>query len=65
MLVASLDSENKLKFALGIKEGDIRETSKQFLKTLDGKGGGAAALVQGSINATSEEAEKLFYQMFL
>ena len=63
-MVVSVPSKGPAKFCLGVKEGDLREVSRDMLKKLNGKGGGAANILQGVINAPVEEAEKLFYETF-
>ena len=63
-MVVSVPSKGPAKFCLGVKEGDLREVSRDMLKKLNGKGGGAANILQGVINAPVEEAEKLFFETF-
>lgn len=43
--------------------GDAREIGKQVNAGLDGRGGGKPEMVQGSIKASAETAEKFFYEL--
>ncbi len=52
--------EGGFHYALGIPEGDLRETVKSLNAELSGSGGGKPTFAQGSVSASREEIEAFF-----
>lgn len=48
------------KFALAIRNDDVREMGKALCTACNGRGGGKPELVQGTLNATKEQIEGFF-----
>ena len=48
------------KYAIGQREGDVRELVKQVNKELNGRGGGKPFFAQGSLKATRKQIENFF-----
>ena len=48
------------KYAIGQKDGDLRQTVKQFNAACSGRGGGKPFFAQGSVNAARTEIEKFW-----
>jgi len=48
------------KYAIGQKNGNLRELTKSFNQTLNGRGGGKPDFVQGSVNASRADIEAFF-----
>lgn len=48
------------KYAIGQREGDVRELVKQVNKELNGRGGGKPFFAQGSLKATRKQIEIFF-----
>ena len=51
------------KYALGSSVLDVREMGKQLNQSLQGRGGGARDLIQGSVNARAEEIRRYFAEL--
>ncbi len=60
--VFSGDDENGYKYALGEKDGDLREFVKMLNQNLGGRGGGKPFFAQGNVKASREAIEKFFRQ---
>ena len=60
--VFSGDDKNGYKYALGEKNGDLREFVKMLNQNLGGRGGGKPFFAQGSVKASREAIEKFFRQ---
>ena len=58
--VFSAGEENVYKYVVGSKATDVREIGKKLNTTLNGRGGGKAEMVQGTVYATKTEIESLF-----
>ncbi len=58
--VFSGDDETGYKYALGQKDGDLRQLTKKMNTALNGRGGGKPFFSQGNVGA-SEEAIRLFF----
>ena len=58
--VFSGDDTEGYKYAVGEKDGDLREWTKTMNAALDGRGGGKPFFVQGSVRASRKEIEKFF-----
>ena len=54
------DDENGYKYAVGQRNGDVRELVKQLNSKLNGRGGGKPFFAQGSVKATKKEIKKFF-----
>ena len=50
------------KYALGLKDGDLRALVKEMNNKLNGRGGGKPFFAQGSVSATRAEIEAFFAQ---
>ena len=48
------------KYAVGEKNGDLRDLTKSLNAALNGRGGGKPFFVQGSVAATREEIASFF-----
>lgn len=48
------------KYAVGLKDGDLREFVKQLNSALNGRGGGKGGFAQGSVAATREQIKDFF-----
>ena len=48
------------KYAIGLKNGDLRSFAKELNATLNGRGGGKPEFIQGSVNATKEQISMFF-----
>ena len=55
------DDSSGYKYAVGQLNGDLRDLVKELNQTLNGRGGGKPAFVQGSVQ-TGEEAIRAFFQ---
>lgn len=54
------NDETGYTYIVGSKEKDCRKTAVLLREKLGSKGGGTAAMIQGNVNATKAEIEKLF-----
>jgi alanyl-tRNA synthetase len=54
-MVFSGDDENGYKYAIGEKDGNLRDFSKDMNSKLNGRGGGKPFFVQGSVSASETE----------
>ena len=54
------DDENSYKYAVGQRDGDVRELVKQLNSQLNGRGGGKPFFAQGSVKTTKKEIENFF-----
>ena len=54
------DDENGYKYAVGQRDGDVRELVKQLNNKLNGRGGGKPFFAQGSVKTTKKEIKKFF-----
>ncbi len=52
--------EGGYSYALGCKDGDVRELSRRLNADLKGRGGGKPGFVQGSVSASRKEIEAFF-----
>lgn len=60
--VFSENGDNGFKYAIGEKDGDLREFTKELNKALDGRGGGKPFFVQGSVQAEEKRIREFFRQ---
>ncbi len=58
--VFSGDNEQGYKYAIGHKNGDLKELVKQMNTSLNGRGGGKPFFAQGSVACTDEDIERFF-----
>ena len=58
--VFSGDDREGYRYALGIREGDIRNLVKDMNQELNGRGGGKPVFAQGSVKADREEIRRYF-----
>ncbi len=61
--VFSGDDENGYKYAIGEKDGNLRDFAKEMNTALNGRGGGKPFLVQGSVNTQKENIEEYFSKL--
>ncbi|MDO5541250.1 MAG: alanyl-tRNA editing protein [Eubacteriales bacterium] len=59
-VVCSGTDEAGYKYAIGEKDGDLRETVKEFNTVCSGRGGGKPFFVQGSVNTGRAEIEEFW-----
>lgn len=59
------DDSQGYKYALGSLSQDIRPCGKRLNEALQGRGGGAADCVQGSVSASGEQIREFFAQLVL
>ena len=60
--VFSKSPDGTYKYAIGEKDGDLRQFVKEMNQALDGRGGGRPFFAQGSVKAEEEEIRKFFRQ---
>ena len=60
--VFSRSEDGSYKYAIGEKDGDLRQFVKEMNAALDGRGGGRPFFAQGSVKATEEEIRRFFRQ---
>ena len=60
--VFSGNPEDGYKYAVGEKDGDLRQFVKEMNAALNGRGGGKPFFAQGSVKASEEEIRKFFEQ---
>lgn len=60
--VFSGDDSQGYKYAIGEKDGNLREFVKEMNQILNGRGGGKPFFVQGSVNTSEEEIRKYFQE---
>lgn len=60
--VFSKNADGSFKYAMGEKDGDLRQFTKEMNAKLNGRGGGKPFFVQGSVQATEEEIRRFFEQ---
>ena len=58
--VFSAVGEDSMRYAIGKKDGDLRELVKKLNSQLNGRGGGKPFFVQGSVNAKEETIRRFF-----
>lgn len=58
--VFSDNGDGTYKYAMGEKDGNLREFTKEMNQVLNGRGGGKPFFVQGSVSASEEEIRKFF-----
>ena len=58
--VFSKNSDGSYKYAIGERDGDLREFTKALNAALNGRGGGKPFFVQGSVQATEQEIRDFF-----
>ena len=58
--VFSKNSDGSYKYAIGEKNGDLRQMTKEMNAALNGRGGGKPFFVQGSVQTTEEEIRRFF-----
>lgn len=58
--VFSLSGDGSYKYAMGQKDGDLRQLTKDMNAALKGRGGGKPFFVQGSVQASREEIQGFF-----
>ncbi len=56
----SSNGDGSYKYAMGEKNGDLRQFTKEMNAELNGHGGGKPFFVQGSVQASEERDQKLF-----
>ena len=60
--VFSKNPDGSYKYAMGEKDGDLRQFTKEMNMKLNGRGGGKPFFVQGSVQAAEEEIRRFFEQ---
>ena len=60
--VFSRNTDGSYKYAMGEKDGDLRQFTKDMNAALNGRGGGKPFFVQGSVKASEEEIHQFFRQ---
>ena len=60
--VFSGNPDGTYKYAMGEKDGDLRQFTKDMNAALNGRGGGKPFFVQGSVQATEKEIRRFFEQ---
>ena len=60
--VFSRSEDGSYKYAIGEKDGDLRQFVKEMNAALNGRGGGRPFFAQGSVKATEEEIRRFFRQ---
>ena len=60
--VFSKNPDGSYKYAMGEKDGDLRQFTKEMNTKLNGRGGGKPFFVQGSVQAAEEEIRRFFEQ---
>ena len=58
--VFSKNPDGSYKYAMGEKDGDLRQFTKEMNMKLNGRGGGKPFFVQGSVQAAEEEIRRFF-----
>lgn len=58
--VFSKNTDGSYKYAMGEKNGDLRQFTKQMNAALNGRGGGKPFFVQGSVQASEEKIRAFF-----
>ena len=58
--ICSGEDQQGYKYAMGEKQGDLRELAKAFHAACNGRGGGKPFFIQGSVNAARKEIEAFF-----
>ncbi len=58
--VFSQNEDGSYKYAMGEKNGDLRQFTKEMNEALNGRGGGKPFFVQGSVNAGEDEIRRFF-----
>ena len=53
-------SPGSYKYAMGEKDGDLRQFTKEMNAVLNGRGGGKPFFVQGSVQASEKEIRAFF-----
>ena len=60
--VFSGNADGSYKYAMGEKDGDLRQFTKEMNAALNGRGGGKPFFVQGSVKASEDEIRHFFKQ---
>lgn len=60
--VFSGNADGSYKYAIGEKDGDLRQFTKEMNAKLNGRGGGKPFFVQGSVQASEKEIRNFFEQ---
>ena len=60
--VFSKNPDGSYKYAMGEKDGDLRQFTKEMNTKLNGRGGGKPFFVQGSVKASEDEIRQFFKQ---
>lgn len=60
--VFSGNADGSYKYAMGEKDGDLRQFTKEMNAKLNGRGGGKPFFVQGSVQASEKEIRNFFEQ---
>ena len=58
--VFSENPDGSFKYAMGERNGDLRQFTKEMNAALDGRGGGKPFFVQGSVKASKEQIRRFF-----
>ena len=58
--VFSRNADGSYKYAMGEKDGDLRQFTKDMNAALNGRGGGKPFFVQGSVQASEKEIRAFF-----
>lgn len=58
--VFSRNADGSYKYAMGEKDGDLRQFTKEMNAALNGRGGGKSFFVQGSVQASEKEIRAFF-----
>lgn len=56
------NADGSYKYAIGEKDGDLRQFTKEMNAKLNGRGGGKPFFVQGSVQASEKEIRNFFEQ---
>nr|WP_204452821.1 alanyl-tRNA editing protein [Blautia faecis] len=59
-VVFSRNADGSYKYAMGEKDGDLRQFTKEMNAALNGRGGGKPFFVQGSVQASEKEIRAFF-----
>ena len=54
------NADGSYKYAMGEKDGDLRQFTKEMNAKLNGRGGGKPFFVQGSVQASEKEIRNFF-----
>ena len=61
--VFSSSADGSYKYAMGEKDGDLRQLTKDMNNALNGRGGGKPFFVQGSVQAGEDQIREFFREL--